>query len=99
MSKMKLQILTSAENDIAVIVDYIARDKKTAAQKLLKDFYKSFDRLAHYPYMGSKKSDFTYQDVRFWVVKKNYLVIYKIVEDVIYILRVLPAYQDICALL
>lgn len=37
-------------------------------------------------------------DVKFYVVKKNYLIVYRIIDDkTLRILRVLTTYQDICA--
>ena len=99
MNKLTLIIENKAESDMELIADYIAKDKKSAASKMLKQFYKSFEKLSEYPNIGTKRLDFTYKDVKFYVIKKHYLIIYKIVEDTIHILRVLTAYQDICGLL
>ena len=36
-------------------------------------------------------------DVKFYVVKKNYLIVYRIIDkEKLRILRVLTTYQDIC---
>ncbi len=99
MSKLKLIIEIKAESDMELIADYIAKDNKNVASKMLKQFYKSFEKLSEYPNIGIKRPNFTYKDVKFYVIKKHYLIIYTIVEDTIHILRVLTAYQDICALL
>lgn len=99
MNRLKLVIENKAEFDMELIADYIAKDNKNAASKLLKHFYKAFEKLSAYPNIGTKRLDFTYKDVKFYVTKKHYLIIYTIIEDSIHILRVLTAYQDICALL
>lgn len=99
MNNLKLIIEIKAESDMELIADYIAKDNKKAASKMLKQFYKSFEKLSEYPNIGIKRLDFTYKDVKFYVVEKHYLIIYTIIEDSIHILRVLTAYQDICGLL
>src|SRR5574344_215061 len=99
MNKKNLQITDIALSDMELIADFIAKDKKNAAVKMLRLFEKSFDILCEHPEIGLKRPDFTYKDVMFYVVKKHYLIVYKIHEDNLKILRVLTAYQDICALL
>ena len=99
MSKLKLIIENKAESDMELIADFIAKDNKNAATKMLKHFYKAFEKLTEYPNIGVKRPDFTHKNVKFYVLKKNYLIIYATFEDSIHILRVLTAYQDICALL
>lgn len=99
MNKLDLIIENKAESDLELIADFIAKDNKNAAIKMLKQFYKTFEKLSEYPNIGIKRPDFTYKDVKFYVVKKHYLIVYTIIEDSIHILRVLAAYQNICALL
>ena len=98
-NKLTLRILDKAEEDMVLIGDYIAKDNQSAATDLLKQFYATFDTLSEYPELGFKRKDFTYKDVRFYVIRKNYLILYKIENSTLFILRVLTAYQDICALL
>lgn len=98
MSKLTLIIENKAETDLELIAEYIAKDNKTAANKMLKHFYRSFEKLSKYPNIGFKRIDFGYKDVKFYVVKKHYLVAYTIVNDAIHILRVLTTYRDICSL-
>lgn len=99
MNNLNLIIENAAEIDMATLSAYIAKDNKSAATKILKLFYASFEKLSAYPELGFSRPDFTYNDVKFFVVKKHYLIVYKITNDEIHILRVLSAYQDICALL
>ena len=99
MSKLTLRILDKAEDDMDLIGSYIAQDNIVAASNLLKQFYATFETLTEYPKLGYKRPDFTYQDVRFYVVRKNYLILYKVEQNTLFILRVFPSYQDICSLL
>ncbi len=99
MNKLNLIIENAAELDMIAIAEYIAKDKRSAAAKMLKLFYSSFDKLSTYPKIGFSRQDFDYKDVKFFVVKKHYLIVYKTTKNEIHILRVLSAYQDICTLL
>lgn len=99
MNNLNLIIENAAELDMVAIAEYIAKDKKSAAVKMLQLFYESFNKLSNYPELGFSRPDFTYKDVKFFVIKKHYLVVYKTTKNEIHILRVLSSYQDICALL
>ena len=98
MNNLELEITGKAYNDMELISEFIARDNKTAANKMLKLFYKTFETFLKHPNIGKSKPDFTYLDVKFYVVKKNYLIVYRIIDNKkIRILRVLTTYQDVCA--
>lgn len=99
MNKKNYIIKSKALADIQTISDYIAQDKKSAALKLIETFNKSFEKLAEFPDLGAVRKDFTYLNVRFYIVKKHYLVVYNIENEQVCILRVLTSYQDICSLL
>ena len=98
-NQLKLQILNKAEEDLILISDFISKDNPIAARNLLKLFYATFDILSRYPNIGKQRIDFTYKDVQFYVVKKNYLVLYKSDNNYLYILRVFSSYSDICSIL
>ena len=96
---MELEITSKAYNDIEIISDYIAKDNRTAATKFVRLFNNAFKTLCKHPYLGKSRDDFTYLDVKFYIVKKNYLVIYRIINNkTLRILRVLTTYQDICSI-
>lgn len=99
MNKLDLIIENAAETDMITIAEYISEDKKSAAAKMLKVFYTTFEKLSNYPEIGFSRPDFTYKDVKFFVVKKHYLIVYKTTKNEIHILRVLSSYQDICSML
>ena len=93
------KIKSKALEDITIIADRIKEDNETAALKFVQVLYETFDKLAKFPNLGLSRKDFTYKDVRFFVVKKHYLVVYNLENDFICILRVLSSYQNICVLL
>ena len=100
MNNLQLEITSKAYNDIETITDFIAKDNKNAANKLAKLFSETFKLLCSYPNLGILRKDFTYMDVKFYVLKKNYLIVYRVIEnDKLRILRVLTTYQDIFSLL
>lgn len=99
MNKLDLIIESSAEKDIYIVADYISKDNKKAALKLIKEFYKSFNLFCSHPEIGFERKDFTYRKVRFYVVGKNYLIVYTVIDNSVHILRVLSTYQDICSIL
>ena len=100
MNDLELEITSKAYNDIEIISDYIAKDNRTAATKFVRLFFNNaFKTLCKHPYLGKSRDDFTYLDVKFYIVKKNYLVIYRIINNkTLRILRVLTTYQDICSI-
>ena len=93
------KIKSKALEDITIIADHIREDNEKAALKFIQVLYETFDKLAKFPNLGLSRKDFTYKDVRFFVLKKHYLVVYNLENDFICILRVLSSYQNICALL
>lgn len=98
MNNLELEITSIAYNDMEIISDFIAKDNKSAASKMVKLFYKTFEMFLQHPNIGKSRQDFTYLNVRFYVVKKNYLIVYRIIDDKkLRILRVLTTYQDICS--
>ncbi len=98
MNNLSLEISSRAYSDIEIITDFIAQDNKSAANKYAKLFNKIFLTLCKHPNLGKTRKDFTYLDVKFYVVKKNYLIIYRVIDnETIRILRVLTTYQDVCS--
>lgn len=100
MNNLELEITSRAYNDIEIISDYIAKDNKLAANKMVKLFYKAFMTFIEQPNIGKSRPDFTYLDVKFYIIKKNYLIVYRVIDNrKVRILRVLTTYQDVCSTL
>lgn len=85
----------AAENDLALILDYIAQRNPVAADRLMDAMVEAFDRLADHPKLGHHRSDLTDLPVRFWTVR-DYLIVYR-GEHEIEILRVLHGRRDVAA--
>lgn len=99
MNKLKLVITENANKDLTLIADYIAKDNVNAAVKHLTLLLDSCRTLTQFPNIGTERSDFSHQNILFYVVKKRYIIVYKIQNENLYIIRILTTFQDICALL
>ncbi|MBQ2644187.1 type II toxin-antitoxin system RelE/ParE family toxin [bacterium] len=89
MNNLQLVIENAAETDMLAIAKYIAQDNKTAAANILKTFYETYNNLTAYPELGLSKPYFTDKDVRFYTVKRHYLIVYSITDTEIHIVRIL----------
>lgn len=93
------KIKNIAFNDIRGITDNINKYNKSASLDFIKEIKNTFERLALFPNIGTIRKDFTYKNVRFFVFRKKFLIIYNIEDSNINILRVLSTYQEICNLI
>lgn len=64
----------AAENDLTLIIDYIAQRNPDAADRLMDALVEAFDRLADHPKIGHRRTDLTERPVRFWSVS-DYLIV------------------------
>ena len=96
----KIVLITNlAKEDISNIAEYIANDNKSASISIVDDFYKTFELLSNFPETGSIKNGINDKTVRIYTMKKNFAIVYRILNDQIEILRVLTRYQNIFAIL
>lgn len=91
----RYSLARAAENDLALIFDYIAQRNPDAADRLMDAMIEAFDRLADHPKLGHRRADLTDLPVRFWTVRE-YLIVHR-GEDPIEILRVLHGRRDVAA--
>ena len=98
MSKTVL-ITDIAKVDIGEITQYIAKDNKVAAYKIVDDLYKTFDLILDYLEIGIYKNGIKDRTIKIYTVKKKLAIVYRISQDSIEILRVLTRYQNIFAIL
>ena len=99
MNKLKLEITDNAKEDILKITEYISKYNKKAARDISEYFYKVCSALTEFPQIRTVRTDFTYDNLRFFVIKRHYIIAYSVTQNCIIIVRVLSNYQDICALL
>ena len=91
---MECILTEKADRDLSEIKEYIALDNPKAADALLSDFEKAFDNLASMPKIGHINKNLTNKNVRFLNIKK-YVIIYKINDDSVVVIRISSAYRDI----
>lgn len=98
MNKLDLEVTSKALSDIEAITDYISKDNKRAANKFAKYLYNTFEKLTKHPMLGKTREDLTYLNALFYIVKRHYVIVYRIINNnTIRILRVLSTCQDICS--
>ncbi len=93
---MKAYRLTpKAEEDLFTIWSYIAPENLEAADRLEADIFEAFQRLADRPDLGHFRRDLTEKPVRFFPVRRNYLIVYDPASEPLEVLRVLHAARDV----
>lgn len=98
MSGAAYVVTPAAEADLSDAAAWIAADDPRVARRFLDAAYDAFDLLAARPGMGHRRPDLTPLDVRFWPVRRRYLIVYRDGAP-LRILRVLSAYRDVKAVL
>ncbi len=100
MNRLKIIITDRAQSDIRKIKNYISKDNKSASKSFAIKLKNSFINLSAYPRLGKSRPEFSGNtNILFLPVMKNYLVVYYISQEKIYIVRVLSNYQNICSIL
>lgn len=66
----------SSETDLQKIWTYIAADNADAADELESDIFAACQLLADNPQMGYSRPAWTEKPVRFWIVRRHYLIVY-----------------------
>jgi len=100
MGAVPAYLLTpAARDDIGEIRLYIASDNPAAADALEDEFFAVFERLIVNPDLGHLRRDLTDKPVRFFTVRRQYLVVYVPDTRPLEIIRVLHGARDAEALL
>lgn len=92
---MSYSLSDKAVQDIAHILEFLAKRNPSAALRFLEDFYASFEKLGENPHLGQEQSGIS-ADARHWVVKP-YRIFYRITDYGVEIIRVCDARQRITA--
>ena len=87
-----------AEADLVAAAAWIAAEDPGAATRFLDAAYAAFERLARHPGLGHRRPDLTGLDLRFWPIRRRYLIVYREASP-LQVLRVLSAWRDIAAIL
>jgi len=97
---MSAYSLTSlAKADLKHIWKWIAADNRKAATEVKKDILDACAMLARQPEMGGLQPDWSSRPLRFYVVRRNYGIVYYPTAKPLEILRVIHAARDIAEVL
>lgn len=89
MKKYKIVYLSVAERDLMEIVEYIKKDKQTAAIEFIEQIDTAISQLECFPQMGKAPQDLRLRRFNYKVlIVGNYLVFYVIRKSVIEIRRI-----------
>ena len=97
MQMRKIEVLSSALNDLADIVGYISHElyNPSAAHKLVDDFYKKVTKLKDNPELYTVHESETVKTVFRKMTLGGYLVFYTVTDEYVYIAFVLHSLQDV----
>ena len=94
---MKVVLTSAAAADLEEAFAYISSERAEAAGELLGRIRQAFEQLREFPLLGapfgSAEDDPVEPGVRF-VIVGAYLVFYRVLEDIVVILRILHARRD-----
>ena len=91
------QISPPARQDLIDIRNFIAKDNRAAARKVLARIRATCRMLAKRPQVGHLRTDLASEPLRFWPIY-SYLIIYRPDSKPIEIVRVLHGARDISAI-
>jgi toxin ParE1/3/4 len=97
---MRITYLSLAVLDLAEIRNYLATHNPDAAQRVGRRLSEIINRLQKFPNLGQPGRIFGTRELNTPKIGKTaYLVVYRVKNDTIQILRVLPGMRDIDAIL
>ena len=83
----------AAQRDLQDIWSYVAQHHEEAADALEADIREAAEQLVELPSLGHRRRDLTSHDLWFRTVRKNYLIVYRMSEQ-LEIVRVLHGARD-----
>jgi toxin ParE1/3/4 len=100
MSNLKLKYLSSAVQDLIDIRTYIAADDPKAAQRVSQILRNLIKSLAQFPHLGKAGRVFGTREFNTPKIGKTaHVVVYRVQQAEVQILRVLPGMRDLDNLL
>lgn len=90
MGRFQIEYLPSAEKDLLEIVDYIKKDKPSAAVNLINTIDREISKLAEFPFLSPQPDEERLKMMGYRMhVIGNFIVFYVVKEKVVQIRRVL----------
>ena len=96
----RYELSPEAVDDLLNIQEFVPADSPAAADRLVEEFFSTFEHLAAWPRSGHSRVDLTERPVLFWPVG-SYLIVYHLRDDyeLVQIVAVLLAARDVPAIL
>ena len=91
---MNHRISPRADTDINSIWNYVAQDNPAAADRVEQEIQEAIEKLAKNPNFGHFRDDIAPRQYRFYRVF-SYLIIYRIEEDTLIVVRVIHGARDL----
>ena len=92
---LELRFTPIAVNDLQKIQQFIAEDSVAMAEKVIQEFFKQFEVLIDFQYMGNALAKrVSFRTNYRYIVVGNYIVLYRVSENYLEIYRVINRYQD-----
>ena len=92
---LELRFTPIAVNDLQKIQQFIAEDSVAMAEKVIQEFFKQFEVLIDFPYMGNALAKrVSFRTNYRYIVVGNYIVLYRVSENYLEIYRVINRHQD-----
>jgi toxin ParE1/3/4 len=89
----RYRLSQQAQNDLADIRHFIARDKPLAADRQIEAFFRRFQMLAANPEIGERRPDLA-ENLRAFSLG-NYVIFYCPMTDGIKVVRVVSGYREV----
>ncbi|WP_165769164.1 type II toxin-antitoxin system RelE/ParE family toxin [Virgibacillus profundi] len=95
MKNYNVELLPAADDDLDDIFNYILLDNPEAANEILDRIMTSLKHLEIFPYAGSKIMEESLNHFEFrMVISEPYIAFYRVIENTIYIYRILHGARD-----
>ncbi len=88
MDQIKIRWTEDGSNSFEDIVDYISLDSPYYAGVFAKKIFESIEKLKEYPEIGRVVPEYNTPQIR-ELIYQNYRIVYKIVEDTVFIALVI----------
>lgn len=98
--KLKVRLLSIAEEDFTEIISFIAADNPTAADAIANKIEKNLELLSMNPNLGRIPRDEEIRNLGFrYLIVQNYLIFYTVEEKTIFVHRILHGARNYRTLL
>lgn len=95
MKNYNVELLPVANDDFDDIFNYILLDNPEAANEVLERIMTSLKHLEKFPYAGSKVMEGSLNHFEFrMVISEPYIAFYRVIENTVYIYRILHGARD-----